>query len=101
MGSDGFLSGHADFNGGHPSLMKNAFEGVLVTEMPSAPFRPKVVEKKTIKDVKGWLRVSEAAGMVGVKLGGVVIAFDGNLPKQDERPGEGRVFGRFPCPRSS
>jgi hypothetical protein len=46
-GSNSFLGGHADLNGGHPGLMKHPFEGVTITEVPSAPFGPEVIEKKS------------------------------------------------------
>jgi len=70
VGFDGFPGGHVDLNGGHPSLMEDPFEGILVTKVPSAPLGLEVVEKKTTEDVKGLPKVSEAADMVGVEPGG-------------------------------
>jgi hypothetical protein len=79
--SNGFPGGHADLKGGHPSLMKNFFERVLVTEVPSAPLEPEVIEKKATNNVKRLPRVSEAAGVISKEPGRVVLSLGGSLPE--------------------
>jgi hypothetical protein len=43
MSSNSFLGGHADLDDGHPGLVEDFLERVLVVEMPSAPLGPKIV----------------------------------------------------------
>ncbi len=64
MRSNSFPNGHTDLNGGHPGLEEDFFERVLVTEVPSAPLGPEVVEKEATKDVERLPLVSEAAGVM-------------------------------------
>ncbi len=42
-GPDGLPSGHADFDGGQPSLRENFVDGVAIVEVLTASLRPKVV----------------------------------------------------------
>jgi len=79
VGSNGFLSGHTDLNGGYPSLKEDFFERVLVSEVPSAPLGLEVVEEKARKNVKRLPRVSEATGMICEEPRRVVLLLDGNL----------------------
>jgi hypothetical protein len=94
--SNGLPSGHTNLNGGHPSLKENLFERVLVIEVPSAPFRPEVVEEKATEDVQGLSKVGETAGVVREEPGGVIFSLGGRLPKKDERSGDGDVLKRIP-----
>jgi len=43
MNSNSFLGGHADLDGGHPGLVEDFLEKVLVAKMPSAHLGPKIV----------------------------------------------------------
>jgi len=79
--SNGFPSGHTNFNGGHPCLKEDFFERVLVTEVPSAPLRLVKVEEEATKNVKRLPWVSEAAGMICEEPGRVVLSLGGNLPE--------------------
>ncbi len=51
VGSNGFPGGHADLDDGHPSLVENFPEGILVVKVPSAPLRPETVEKKATENI--------------------------------------------------
>jgi len=79
--SNGFPSGHTDFNGGHPGLKEDFFERVLISEVPSAPLGPEVVEEKTTENVKRLHRVSEATNMIGEEPRRVALSLDGSLPE--------------------
>jgi hypothetical protein len=96
MRSNGFPSGHTDLNGGHPGLKEDFLKGVLVSEVPSAPLGPEVVEEKVTKNVKRLPRVSEAVGVISEEPGRVVLSLGGSLPEKDERPGKGDILERFP-----
>lgn len=50
-GSNGLPGGHSDLGGGLPGLQQHSLEGVLVVEVPAAPFGPKIEEEKAPKDV--------------------------------------------------
>ncbi len=58
--SNSLPSGHTDLHRRHPGLKENLLEGVLVAKMPSASFRPEVIEHKVTKDVE----VSEAVNVI-------------------------------------
>ncbi len=51
VGSNGFPRSHADLNGGHPGPGEDLLQGVLIPEVLSTYFRPKVVEDETTKDI--------------------------------------------------
>jgi hypothetical protein len=96
MRSNGLPSGHADLNGGHPGLKENLVERILITEVPSTPLRPDLVEEKATEDIQGLSGVGEVAGVIREKPEGVIFTFGGGLPEKDERPGDGGVARRFP-----
>jgi len=94
--SNGLPSGHTDLNGGHQGLKENLVERVLVTEVPSAPLGPEVVEEKTTENVQGLSGVGEASGVIREEPRGVTFSLGGGLPKKDERPSDGDVVRCFP-----
>jgi hypothetical protein len=59
-GIDGLPSGHPNFNGSHPGLLKDFPKGTLVIEMLLAFLQLKEVEDEAAKDVKRLSDVSEA-----------------------------------------
>ncbi len=77
-------------------MLQNFVDGIVVVKVLAAPFGPKVVENEGTEDVEGLLEVSEAASVVSVKVGGVVLTFDGGLAKQDKRPVNDEVLGNLP-----
>jgi hypothetical protein len=78
---NGFPSGHADLDGGHPSLMKDPLEKVLVTEVPSALLRPEIIEEEATEDIKRLPRVKKVTDMVAMETGGVIFTFVDSLPE--------------------
>jgi hypothetical protein len=86
MGSNSFLGGHADLDGGHLGLVEDPLEGVLVAKVPSAPLGPEIVEEETMEDIKGLPRVRKAIDMVAVGSRGIVFTLEDSLPEQDEGP---------------
>ncbi len=52
-GSNGLPGGHSDLGGGLPGLQEHSLEGVLVVEVPTAPFRPEIEKEEAPKNVKG------------------------------------------------
>jgi hypothetical protein len=80
-GSNGFPDGHANFDSGHPSLLEYPFERVVIAKVPSTPLGPEVVQGEGAQDVKWLSGVGEAADVISVELGGVVLVFNGGLAK--------------------
>ncbi|CAK9224033.1 unnamed protein product [Sphagnum troendelagicum] len=96
LGFDGFPSSHAHLNRGHPGLCKNAFDGVLVSEVLFASFGPDVVQDEASEDVQWLSWVGESADMVSELPWRVVIFFQHRFPKEDEGP----IDVQLPnCPR--
>jgi hypothetical protein len=96
VSSSSFPGGHADLNGGHPDLVEDSFERVLVVEVPLAPLGPKIVKEETKEDIKGLFRIRKYTYVISVEIGGIVLMFDYHLSKKDERPGECRDLERVP-----
>ncbi len=96
MRSNGLPRGHTDLNGGHPGLSEDLLEGILVTKVFPTSFRPEVVKNEATKDVQWLLGVSEAANVVGKKLGWVIVTLDGRFTKENEGPGDRNIVGRLP-----
>jgi hypothetical protein len=78
-GSNGFPSGHADFDNGHPCLLEHPFERVAIAEVPSAPLGLEIVQGESVQDVKWLSSVGEAADVISVEPGGGVLVFSGGL----------------------
>jgi len=96
MRSNGLPSGHTDLNRCHPGLEEDLLEGVLVTKVPSAPFRPKVIKDKTTEDVERLFEVGETTDVVRKEPGRVVLAPHDRFSEEHERPGGGEALGHFP-----
>jgi hypothetical protein len=79
MGTNHLLGGHADFDGGHPCLVKDLLKIILVIEVPLAPLRPEVVKKKTTENLQGLLDVGEAVNMIALEVGRVIFAFENDF----------------------
>jgi hypothetical protein len=89
-------SGHANLGRGFPGLKHDFFDGVLVIEVPSAPFRPKVVEEKAPQDVERLTTVSETALVVAMKVRWVVFTFKDGFTQKHGGPSDAEVVGNFP-----
>jgi len=87
-GSNGLPGGHSDLGGGLPGLQEHSLEGVLVVEVPTAPFRPKIEKEEAPKNVKGLSPIGEASWMVTVEPRRVVLLLDDSLAKKHKRPGD-------------
>ncbi|CAK9882729.1 unnamed protein product [Sphagnum jensenii] len=96
MRSNSLPSGHTDFNRCRPSLEENFLEGVLVAKVPSASFRPEVIEDKAMEDVEWLSKVSEAAGVVRKEPRRVILVPHGSFSKKHKRPGRDETSGSFP-----
>ncbi len=96
MRSNGLPRGHADLNGGHPSLSENLLEGVLITKVFFTSFRPKVVKNKATEDIQWLPGVSEAPNVVGKEPRRVVVVLDGRFAKENKGLGDRNVVGRLP-----
>ncbi len=64
VGSNGLPSGHTDLNRCHPGLQEDFFQGVLIVEVFSTPFRPEVVQNKAPEYVEGLPNVRVSTGVV-------------------------------------
>ncbi len=69
-GINGLPSGHSNFNGSNPSLLKDFPRGILMIKMFSTSLCPEEVENKIVKDVKWLSNVGETSYMVPLDLGG-------------------------------
>jgi hypothetical protein len=90
-GSNGLPGGHSDLGGGLPGLQEHSLEGVLVVEVPTAPFRPEIKKEEAPKNVKGLSPIGEASWMVTVEPWRVVLLLDDSLAKKYKRPGDGEA----------
>jgi hypothetical protein len=70
--SNGFPSGHTDLHNRHPGLCENFLKRVLVAEVPSISFGPKVVEDEASENVERLSEVIEATSVVGEESEGIV-----------------------------
>ncbi len=95
-GSNGLPRGHSDLGGGLPGLQEHSLEGVLVVEVPTAPFRPEVEKKEAPKNVKGLSPIGEAPWMVTVEARWVVLLFNDSFAKKHKRPGNGEAARGLP-----
>jgi hypothetical protein len=95
-GIDGLPSGHPNFNGSHPGLLKDFPRGILVIEMLLASLQPKEVKDEATKDVKQLSHVGEAPYLVPLDPEGVVFSLEDGFTQHDEWPGESDVIGRSP-----
>jgi len=89
-------SGHANLGRGFPSLKQDFLDGVLVIKVPSAPFRPEVVEEETPQDVERLTTVSETALVVAMEVRWVVFIFKDGLTQEHGGPCDAEVVGGFP-----
>ncbi len=64
--------------------------------MPSAPFRPKVVEEEAPQDVERLTTVSETALVVTMEVRWVVFIFEDGLSQEHGGPGDAEAIGGFP-----
>jgi hypothetical protein len=95
-GVDGLPSGHPNFNGSHPGLLKDFLRGILVIEMLPTSLQPKEVEDEAAKDVKWLFDVGETPYMVPLDPGGVIFSLENDFTQHDERLGENDVIGCSP-----
>jgi hypothetical protein len=77
-------------------LEQNPFEGVLAVKVPSASFKPYIIEQKAPKNVEGLSPIGEATRVVAMEVPGVVLFFEHGLPKKNEGPSNGEAVGRLP-----
>jgi len=94
--SNGLPSGHAHLCRRFPRLEQNPFKGVLAVKVPSASFRPEIIEQKAPKNVEGLSPVGEATRVVAMEVWGVVLFFEHGLPKKNEGPSNGEAVGCLP-----
>ncbi len=81
---DGLPSGHPNFNGSHPGLLKDFPRGILVIEMLPASLRPQEVEDEAANNVKWLSNVGEAPYMVPLDPGGVIFSLEDGFTQHDE-----------------
>jgi len=94
--SNGLPGGHAHLRCSFPRLGQNPFEGVLAVKVPSASFRPEIIEQIAPKNVEGLSPVGEATRVVAMEVQGVVLFFEHGLPKKNEGPTNGEAVGCLP-----
>ncbi len=68
----------------------------MAVEVFPTPFRPKMVEDESTKDVKRLPGVHESVGVVRKEAGGVVLEFHGGLAKECKGPGGREVAVNIP-----
>ncbi len=68
----------------------------MAVKVPSASFRPEIIEQKAPKNVEGLSPVGEATRVVAMEVRGVVLFFEHGLPKKNEGPSNGEAVGRLP-----
>jgi hypothetical protein len=78
-GVDGFLGGHPNLNGGHPSLLENVLGGILGIKVHPTSFRPKEVENETFKNVQQLSNVRKVTSVVAMNIGRVIFSFKDEL----------------------
>ncbi len=91
VGSNSLPSGHTDLNRRHPGLPEDFFQGVMIVEVFSTPFRPKVVQNKAPEYVEGLPSVRVSTGIVREKTGSVVVELSGSFTDERKRPGDLKV----------
>ncbi len=94
--SNSLRGGHAHLRRSFPCLEQDSFEGVHAIKMPSASFKPEIVEQKAPKNVERLSPIGEATRVVMMEVRGVVLLFEHGLPKENEGPGNGEAVGRLP-----
>jgi hypothetical protein len=94
--SNGLPGGHAHLRRSFPRLEQNPFEGVLPVKVPSASFKPYIIEQKAPKNIEGLSPIGEATRVGAMEVRGVVLFFEHGLPKKNEGPSNGEAVGRLP-----
>ncbi len=92
-GINGLPSGHPNFNGSHPGLLKDFPRGIMVIEMLPASLWPKEVEDKTTKDVKWLSNIRKTFYMVPLDPGGVIFSLKDSFTQHDEWPRKSDIIG--------
>ncbi len=96
MGSNGFPRSHADFNGSHPGLGENRFEGVLAVKVLPTSFSPEAKNDEAAKNVQCLPWISEASWVVGEGSRGVILLLHRHFAQQGEGPGDLQLVRRLP-----
>jgi hypothetical protein len=74
--ANGLPGGHADFDSGHPGLLKDLSKGVLIVQMLLAPLGPKKIKDEAMEDIEGLPVVGETPNMVPLQARWVIFAFE-------------------------
>ncbi|CAM6075698.1 unnamed protein product [Sphagnum tenellum] len=94
--SNSLPSGHTDVNRRHPGLEEDLLKGVLVTKVPSAFFRRKVIEDETTEDVEQLSKVGEAVDVVREEPKRVILVLHGSFSEEHKRLGGSETPRPFP-----
>jgi hypothetical protein len=77
-------------------LGEQAFDRVLVPEMPFASPGPDVIQDEAPEDVERLSWISEASSVVGEVSRGILLPFEDRFSKEYERPVDVELLRSFP-----